>query len=511
MGTLQTSKWLHGKRLLRLRFQQPFFVQTIIPLLLCCMIECRIFCPLVWNILLTKSTDLRGHKKNSQLHVARLVYQEFNLLLNLGAAMRYRLIFLPVLLFMSLVDVSAAAEDPASTESLSRLVAQAIANNPEIAASEARWRMFTGRIAQARSLEDPMLMLKIQNGIVRDPLNFSRDPMTQKVIGISQQLPFWGKRDLKAEVASKEAESYRLQVEERKLELARMVKETYWQIYFVDRSIAVITKNIGIMDDFIMLAETRYTVGQASQQDVLKAQVEKSKMLDMEISLRQQRKSLVAALNTLLARPVDTPFGAISDPLIAEVSLSVAELQRLAEEQRPQFKSLAAQVEQGKAMHRLAEKESYPDVNLSFEYMQRDAAMEDEGLDMYSAGITFNLPVYRERRQAMRAESSSAVSMAAAETAMLKNSIQGGIADLLAQLERRRKLADLYRTGIIPQAEQTLESTVISYRVGKADILMLLDSRVTLFNYEREYYDSLADYQMKMAQLEALVGQDLPR
>jgi len=163
----------------------------------------------------------------------------------------------------------------------------------------------------------------------------------------------------------------------------------------------------------------------------------------------------------------------------------------------------------GRAGHRLAEKENYPDVNLSFEYMQRDAAMEDEGLDMYSAGVTFNLPVYRERRQAMRAESSSAVSMADAEINMLKNSIAGGIADLLAQLERRRKLADLYKTGIIPQAEQTLESTIIGYRVGKADVLMLLDSRVTLFNYEREYYDSLADYQMKLAQLEALVGQEL--
>lgn len=421
------------------------------------------------------------------------------------------LFILPVLLIMLFVSHRAGAEDTSPAESVDALVGYAIAHNPEIAASEARWKMFTGRIAQARSLDDPMLMLKIQNGIISDPFNFRRDPMTQKVIGISQQLPFWGKRDLKGEVAAKEAESYRWQVEERKLELARMVKETYWQIYFVDRSLAITRKNLGIMDDFILLAETRYTVGQASQQDVLKAQVEKSKMLDMEINLQQQRKSMVAALNTLLARPADTPVGTIPDPALAPVTRSAAELERLAEEQRPQFKSLAAQIDQGKASHLLAEKESYPDVNVSFEYMQRDASMGDEGLDMYAAGVTFNLPVYRERRQAMRAESSSAMSMATAETAMLKNTIQGGVADLLAQLEKRRKLADLYRTGIIPQAEQTLESAVISYRVGKADILMLLDSRVTLFNYEREYYDSLTDYEMKRAQLEALVGQDLSR
>lgn len=431
------------------------------------------------------------------------------MLLDLGAAMRYRLIFLPMLLFMSLGNVSVAAEDAAPAESLSRLVQQAIANNPEIAASEARWRMYTGRIAQARSLEDPMLMFKLQNGIISDPLDFNRDSMTQKVVGISQQLPFWGKRDLKGEIASKEAESYRWQVEERKLELARMVKETYWQIYFIDRSLKITDKNIGIMDDVVALAETRYSVGQGAQQDVLRAQVERSKMLDMKINQEQQRKSLVAALNTLLARAADTPVAVAAEPVATPVTLSAGDLQRLAEENRPQFKSLTAQIDMGRAGHRLAEKENYPDVNLSFEYMQRDAAMEDEGLDMYSAGVTFNLPVYRERRQAMRAESSSAVSMADAEIAMLKNSIAGGIADLLAQLERRRKLADLYKTGIIPQAEQTLESTIIGYRVGKADVLMLLDSRVTLFNYEREYYDSLADYQMKLAQLEALVGQEL--
>lgn len=416
------------------------------------------------------------------------------------------IVLMPVML-LSVVHAETEIMPPA--EPLSALVRHALDNNPEITASEARWKMFTGRIAQARSLDDPMLMLKIQNGIISDPLDFSRDPMTQKVIGISQQLPFWGKRDLKAEVATKEAESYRWQVEERKLELVRMVKETYWQIYMVDRSLQITERNIGIMDDFIALAETRYTVGQGAQQDVLRAQVEKSKMLDMLINQEQQRKSLVAALNTLLARPVDTPVGTISDPVVSALAFSAIDLQRLAEEQRPQFKSLAAQIDQGKAAHRLAERENYPDVNLSFEYMQRNAAMEDEGLDMYSAGVTFNLPVYRERRQAMRAESSSAVSMAAAETNILRNSIAGGIADLLAQLERRLKLADLYRTGIIPQAEQALESTIISYRVGKADILMLLDSRVTLFNYERNYYESVADYHMNLAQLEALVGQDL--
>lgn len=330
------------------------------------------------------------------------------------------------------------------------------------------------------------------------------------MIGISQQLPFWGKRDLKAEVASREAEALKWQVAERKLELARMVKETWYQIFLTDKELQIVEKNIRIMDDFIALAETKYSVGQGAQQDVFKAQVERSKMVDMKISLEQQRKSLQATLNTLLYRPAETPVGKVADFELKPFTWSPDQLRSMAQENRPLVKSLRAEIEKGEAGHRLAEKEYFPDVNLSFEYMQRDPINDMEaGYDMYSAGLTFNLPIQRERRHAMVRESSAEIAMATAELNTLNNSINLGIADSLAQLERREKLAKLYRTGIIPQAEQSLESATIGYRVNKVDFLTLLDNRLTLFNYERDYYESLAEYQMRLAQLEALVGKEL--
>ncbi|WP_246125796.1 TolC family protein [Geobacter argillaceus] len=403
----------------------------------------------------------------------------------------------------------AHAADTSPPENLSILVATALDNNPELKSSTSRWQMFKNRIAQARTFDDPMLMLKIQNGIVSDPFNFRKDPMTQKVIGISQQLPFWGKRDLKGEVATKEAESYRWQVEERKLELRRMVVETYYQIYFTDKSLGIVDKNLNILGDFITLAETKYSVGQGVQQDVFKAQVERSKMLDMRISLEQQRKSLQANLNTLLYRPAETPIGAIPDFDIRQITQSPEELRTIAYENRPLLKSLSALIEKGKAGHKLAEKESYPDFNVSLEYMQRDRFEGSNGDDMYSLGVTFNLPVQKERRQAMVAESSSEISMANEELNSAKNSINLSVSDITAQLERRKKLIELYKAGIIPQSEQSLESAAIGYRVNKVDFLTLLDSRMTLFNYERELYESQAEYMMKIAQLEAVVGTDL--
>lgn len=403
----------------------------------------------------------------------------------------------------------AIAEEMKPLESLPPLIAAAIANNPELKASDARWRMFTSRVKQVSSLDDPMLMLKISNGVVRAPLDFQKETMTGRVIGLSQQLPFWGKRGLKGEVAAKEAESYRWSLEERKLELRRMVIEAYYQLYFVDRSMEITDRNIRILDDFIVLSETKYAVGQGAQQDVFKAQVERSKLLDMRITLEQQRRSLQANLNTLLYRPADTPVGRVPDFDITPVNHSLAELISMAEEHSPAIKGYKALIEKGQAGRKLAEKEYYPDFNLSLEYMQRDPAMGQEGWDTYSLGVTFNLPVQRERREAMAAESSSETAMATEELNNLRNSINYRATDFVAQMERRRKLIELYKNGIIPQAQQSLESAAIGYRVNKVDFLTLLDSRLTLFNYEREYYDSLADYQMKRAQLETMVGEEI--
>ncbi len=424
--------------------------------------------------------------------------------------MKYRLFPLYLLLSLLLVApaVHADATKPAP-ENLDLLVQSALENNPELKSSSARWQMYRNRIKQAGALEDPMLMLKIQNGVVTDPVNFKRDGMTQKVIGISQLFPFAGKRQLKEDVAAAEAEGYRWSVEERKLELTRMVKETYYQIYSTDKSLEILDKNIKILDDFITLAQTKYSVGQGAQQDIYKALLERSKMLDMKISLEQQRRSLEVNLNSLLNRPQTTKVGEISDFKLPPFGYTPEQLLDMAEDSRPQLKTVRAQIEKGKAGRLLAQKESYPDFNVSFEYMQRDKAMGSDGSDMYSLGVTFNLPIQKARRQAMVAESTSEVSMGDAELAAVRNTISSGINDLLAQMERRRKLVDLYTTGIIPQAEQSLESAVIGYRVNKVDFLTLLDNRVTLFNYEREYYDSMADYQMKLAQLEALVGRDL--
>ncbi len=415
-----------------------------------------------------------------------------------------------ILITLLLGSAIAFAADQQPLESLPVLVGTALANNPELKSSQARWQMYLAKARQSGSLDDPMLMFKLQNLLVREPFSFGgKDPNTAKVVGISQQLPFWGKRGLREEVASHEAEAYRFSIEERKLELARMVKETYYKLYAVDNDLAIVAKNLRILQDFTTVAESRYAVGQGAQTDILKAGLERSKLLDMQISLKQQRKSLEAGLNYLLSRPGTTPVGQVADFSLPQLTQSASDLRSLAEQQRPQLKVLNSQIEKARAAHQLARKELWPDFNLSLEYMFRQPAMGDPGYDMFTVGLTFNLPIQRERRSAMIAESGSETTMAAEELSSLRNSIDYTINDSLAQLERRSRLVELYQGGIIPQAEQTLESSLINYRVGKVDFITVLDSRVNLFNYERELYESKAEYMMQLARLEAAVGSDL--
>ena len=184
---------------------------------------------------------------------------------------------LALLMLLSLLPAMTWAEEPKlPAEELASLVATAVANNPELKSSQAKWQMFVNKAKQASSLEDPMFMFKLQNMLAREPFVFNKDPQSAKVIGISQQLPFWGKRAIKQEIANYEAESYKWAIEERKLELTRMVKETYYQLWAVDKSMGIVDKNLKILADFVTIAESKYSVGQGVQQDIYKANLEKS-------------------------------------------------------------------------------------------------------------------------------------------------------------------------------------------------------------------------------------------
>lgn len=419
---------------------------------------------------------------------------------------RIALVLIGMILFLTVHPPQGAATAPLSE--VETLIAEALVNNPEIAASREKWQMLVAKSQQAGSLDDPMLMLKIQNGMINDPFNFKMDDSTAKVIGISQMLPFAGKRDLLRTSAAQEANAVEWEHAERKVELRRMVLDAWAQLALVNNSLRLVTENIALLDSLNRLAETGYSTGMVRQNAVLRSQLERSRMEEMRIGLEQRQKSLAALFAALLHRPMDALPPTVSAEVVP-VAQSAAELEELAFRSRPELFARSARLEQAQSSETLSRREFYPDFTLSFEYMQRDAFSGDPesmGEDMYSAGVSFNLPVQRQARRAMVAEAQAQGKMARAEIELLRHEIRRGISDILARLNASAAMAELYESGMIPQAEFASESLLASYKVGRGDLMNVLDSRMQLFGVRQRYYEFVAENQMQRAELEALVG-----
>jgi len=395
------------------------------------------------------------------------------------------------------------------TSSLPTLVDEALAKNPDLQAAEARWQMYERKIIPARTLDDPMLTLDFSNYPI-DTFSADETPMTGNDLKLSQQFPFPGKLAAKGEMAEQEALWYRGSYEDGKLQLVKQVKEAYYRLFFLDRSIAITNQNLAILDDFISLTQTRYKVGKGLQANVLKAQVERSKLMDQLFTLKQRRTTALADLNRLLDRPTGTPVTTVEDMDMTPVKVTVAELQQESEQRRPLFAAYKALVERYQAQRHLGKLDYLPDFNVFASYRQRESVKGDpvDGTDFATLGVTINLPIWQKKRAEKVAEAESGIRMAMQRYDDFRTKVDFTIHDNFAQMEKNRDLVSLYSTGIIPQADQTYQASLTAYQVDKVDFLTLLDSLLTLYRYKIDYFRALSDYQQNLAALAAAAGVD---
>ena len=389
---------------------------------------------------------------------------------------------------------------------LQPLIQEALAVNPEIRADEKKWDAAKERPPQEGSLDDPMLSFEIVN-LPTNSFSFAQDDMTMKQFSLSQTFPFFGKLGLRSEVARREANAIGQGYRDKRNEIVRRVKEVFYDLYAVDRSLEVVEKNREVLKEFLKIAETKYSVGKGIQQDVLKAQVELSKLLDEQIRLEQAHQAAAAKMNAILNRPPRTPLARTEDVVKDELQVDLKDLQAKALENRPLLKALQEDVERSKAANALARKQYFPDLTMSVGYGLREDSRLVNRSDMFSAGFTINIPLYFRTKQDRRvAETSALINSAREQYQAARNEVLSLVKELASELEKGSKLIDLLQTGLIPQAQLSLDSAVAGYQVNKVDFLTLLDNRLTLFNFEKEYYRALREYQSSLARLEWVVG-----
>jgi len=386
-----------------------------------------------------------------------------------------------------------------------QLIEEAVQNNPEILATKKRWEVFKEKVPQARALPDPMFGF----GIISLPTNFSfRDEdMTMKEISISQMFPFYGKRKLMGEMAESEAEAVSNEIQEKINRIIKEVKATYYDLSHNYRTTEVVQRNKRILEDFAKIAETRYAVGEGIQQDVMKAHVEVSKMVDELIMLEQKKSALGAKLNALLNRSPEAPVGTPEEVVLRKLPIQIEEFQKTAVETNPTLKSMKKMIEAKEKAYDLAKREYYPDFNFKFAYGQRDNGPEMKRRDMLTGEVMINIPIFYKSKQDRKvAEAKADIQGLEAQYRAMKNEIHFMITDMASMIQRVERQLELYKTGIIPQANLQISSAMSAYRVNKADFMTLLDSQMTLYKYELEYHLALTEYEKNVANLEAVVG-----
>ena len=290
--------------------------------------------------------------------------------------------------------------------------------------------------------------------------------------------------------------------------VVNLVKQSYFTLAFLDRAIEITRENEELLRDFIRITQTKYAVGTGIQQDVLKAQVALSSLKDNLIQLRRQRGHAAAELNTVLNRRPQNPVGRVQVRLPSPFQHDVEELQATAMQRRPALRQLQAQIDHWRAAEDLARAEHCPDFGISAGYRQRSFDGDPVGgSDFVSLAVTANLPIYPARKQDQRSHEVQARRRAAeAELEARRQKISLQIQKLFIDIGAHREQTSLFRTAIIPQAEQSLAAALAGYQVDKVDFLTMLNNQVSLLNFEIGYLQHRMAYERSLSQVEATIG-----
>lgn len=392
---------------------------------------------------------------------------------------------------------------------LDALIQEALKNNPNLSVLRARLTAFEAKVPQAGALEDPSFRFEVSNVPLSD-FNLSSTPMSGNQFVISQKFSLPGKQRARERSAQFALDSVTWQLRDRELAIANAVKQPFFDLAYVIRAIAIMKKNRVLLQDLVRIARTKYAVGKGLQQDVLKAQVSLSALDTELIALRAKKQLAEARLNLVLNRSLQSPLDAPPDTIgLSGVLLMVDALQAQADKAYPSLKAMDQSILMWQAEVEVARRNVWPDMTVNLGYRQRLFMPNDpvKGSDFISVGIGMPLPVFGGRKQRQQiAEARANMREIEAQRAAERQQIHYEIQRLIIEARQHRESTELFRTAMLPQAEQSLASALSGYQVDKVDFLTLLNNQMMLLNFEMAYYRHVIEHEKRVADLEAAVG-----
>ncbi len=388
---------------------------------------------------------------------------------------------------------------------LDALISEAQSSNSQISAADHTWKAATHVAQQISTLPDPQFTLQsFSVGSPKPFAGFSNSNFAYIGFGASQELPYAGKLRLRGEVANREADMQHTQTGLLRSSITDQVKALYLRLAYLDANLSLLDRNNAILKPLIETGLSRYSLGLGTQAEVLKAQIEHTKILREVTMQHQDMGQLQASLKQLLHRPQSTP-DIVPEPLsLTALQRTAEELQNLILAHNPAVSVNTAEVNKQDARLKSAKREGKPDFNLGYMFQQTGGGYRD----YYMLTVSMRLP-RRTRIQAGVAEAAESLERSKQE---LDSQVQQQLAEVQKQYIAVTNTAELiteYQDGLLPQARAAFQAEQTTYQAGKEAFAPVLSSLLDVLTFEHEYEQALLDHETALAHLETLTGAPL--
>ena len=405
----------------------------------------------------------------------------------------------------ALLQQHRGAESSGTSLTLDEVERIALAVNPEIEVAARRVAIAEAHVPAAGALDDPSVMYRGWGVPLKQPWDYNA---AQNMFSISQTLPGAGKRALRTSVARSDVAEAKAELEQVRLNVRVRAHKAFDDLLLAEDELRIHDQHVGLARQAIEAARIKYAVGKVPQQDILKAQVALTRLAEHMIRFDQDAELARARLNTLLKRDPAAPLSVVGEHDVLAALPAAQSLDELAVRSRPDLLAAGQAAERSHKEEALAKKVYVPDFTISAGYMlmQPSASMRNN----YMVEGSMNLPwLNRHRHDAEIAESTARATEQDDELAAMRNAAFGQIQEALVEAQAAQRLAHMYRDDLRPQAEATLQASVIAYENDKTDFLDLLDSQMTVVDIDLAWFQAIAEFNKRMADLELAAGAPL--
>jgi cobalt-zinc-cadmium efflux system outer membrane protein len=390
--------------------------------------------------------------------------------------------------------------------SLHELVEEAEQKNPQIAAAHYGWQAARNVPNQVSAF--PETQVSAQQFSVGSPRPFdgySNSEFAYIGFGASQDIPYPGKRELRGRVAEHEAESLEAQTDSVRSTVIGNLKMVYFRLAYIQQTLGVLQESDGLLNQVQQATEARYRVGHGNQQDVLKAQLQHTKILQEIAHHNQEEGLLEAQIKQLSGRSQESPDIIAGTLTVRALPYTAVDLLQRAREHNPDLRSKQAAIRQQETQVELARKNFRPDFNVQYTYQHTASQFRD----YYMATFGVRLP-NRGRQRAELTEAQQNQERAGKELDAESQRVLSEVQQQYVRAKTSEERLRIYSEGLVPQSEATFRSALSTYQSNQQDFQSLLSSFLDVLNLDLEYRNELVEHELALAEMERLTGVDIP-